>query len=141
MRARNVPATSIFCARSQPLLTLLSAARRTFIGMEHTLSRREQQEIHHVREWRSVDVHQPSASSLMSLSGALLLTGLALGLLALIAIMALPFLAAGALAWTAGSWLLRRMSFVRRRVPIGRLRPFSSGAPPVRQASAPGAPT
>ena len=66
--------------------------------MDHMLSRAEGQRVRYVREWRSVVVHQPSASSLRMLAGALLLMSLALGVLALIVIAALPLLG----AWRTG---------------------------------------
>ena len=78
--------------------------------MDHTLSHLERQPVRYVREWRSVDVHQPSASSLRTLGGALLLMSLALGVLALIVIAALPFLVLGALAWSARPWPRRGSS-------------------------------
>ena len=86
--------------------------------MDHMLSRSEGQRVRYVREWRSVDVQQPSASSLMTLSGALLLTGLAVGVLVLIVIAGLPLLVLGALAWTARRWLPRAPRIGRGKVPI-----------------------
>lgn len=104
--------------------------------MGHSLNRGEAQVIHYVREWRPVDVHQPSSSSLLRLAGALLPTGFALGLLAVIVFTTLPFLVAGALGWTARPWPSRPFGFGTRRVPTGRLRPSASGARPVSQRSA-----
>jgi hypothetical protein len=76
--------------------------------MDQMLSRAEGQRVAFVHEWRSVDVHQPSASSLRMMASALLLMSLALGVLALTAIAALPLLMLGAVAWTARPWLRRR---------------------------------
>jgi hypothetical protein len=109
--------------------------------MDHMLSRAEGQRVRYVREWRSVDVHQPSASSLRMLAGALLLMSLALGVLALIVIAALPLLVLGALAWTARPWLRRAPRIGRRKVPTDRLRPARPSVRPVGQARAPAART
>lgn len=107
--------------------------------MDHTLSRAEGQRVRYVREWRSVDVHQPSASSLRALGGALLLTSLALGVLARIVIAALPLLVLGALAWTARPWERRARRTRTRKLPTDGLRPAQPGVRPVGQAHAPAA--
>jgi hypothetical protein len=105
--------------------------------MDHTLSRSEGQRVRHVREWRSVDVLPPTASSLRMLSGALLLMGLALGVLALTVIAALPLLVLGVLAWTARPWLRRASRIGRRKLPTDRLRPTPPSVRRVARAHAP----
>ena len=70
----------------------------------------------------------------MTLSGALLLTGLALGVLALIVIAGLPLLVLGALAWTARRWLPRAPRTGRERVLTDRPGPARPGVRPVGQA-------
>ena len=72
----------------------------------------------------------------MALSGALLLTGLGVGVLALIVIAALPLLVVGALAWTARRWLRRAPRIGRGKVPTDRLRPARPSVRPVGQAHA-----
>lgn len=96
--------------------------------MDQTLRRAEGQRVRYIRHWRSVDVHQPSASSLMQLSGALLLMSLALAALALIVLAALPLLVLGALAWIARPWL-RVPRIGSRKVATARLRPARPGDP------------
>lgn len=109
--------------------------------MDHTLSRAEGQRVRYVREWRSVDVHQSSASTLRVLAGGLLLMSLALGVLALVVVAALPLLVLGALAWTARPWLRRPPHVGNRKVPTDRLGPARPGVRPVGQAHASGART